>query len=76
MKLSTIDWIALVLAVIGGINWGLVGLFDFDLVATLFGDMSGISRTVYTIVGIAAIYILISMLMKPSESVSAPKQEM
>ena len=53
---STIDWIALVLVIIGGLNWGLVGLFGFDLVAKLFGEMSGLSRVVYVLVGLAAIY--------------------
>ena len=55
-KLNGLDWIALVLLVIGGLNWGLVGLFKFDLVAAIFGDMSAISRVVYTLVGIAALY--------------------
>ena len=41
--------------IIGAINWGLIGLFNFDLVATLFGDMSIASRVVYTIVGIAGL---------------------
>jgi len=43
---------------IGGINWGLVGAFKFDLVAAIFGDMSIISRIVYDIVGISALYVL------------------
>lgn len=50
--------VALVLLVVGGLNWALVGLFDFDLVAALFGDMSVVSRAVYVIVGIAALYAL------------------
>jgi uncharacterized membrane protein YuzA (DUF378 family) len=57
-KLNALDWIALVLLAIGGINWGLVGIFDFDLVATLLGDMSLLSRTVYTVVGVCALYVL------------------
>ena len=57
-KLSAIDWIAVILLAIGGLNWGLVGLFNFDLVATIFGDMSALSRIVYIVVGICAIYIL------------------
>lgn len=40
-KLSTIDWIAVILVSIGGLNWGLVGAFEFDLVATIFGDLHG-----------------------------------
>nr|WP_297350333.1 DUF378 domain-containing protein [uncultured Caldimonas sp.] len=48
--------IALVLLIVGGINWALVGLLNFDLVAALFGPMSALSRIVYVVVGIAALY--------------------
>ena len=58
-KLSALDWIALILLVIGGLNWLLVGLFSFDLVAAIFGDMSAVARIVYVIVGLCAIYMLI-----------------
>lgn len=54
--LNAMDWAALVLVIVGGLNWGLVGAFGFDLVATIFGDMSMISRIVYGLVGVAAIY--------------------
>ena len=54
--MSAIDWIAMTLLIIGGVNWGLIGLFEFDLVATLFGDMSPISRVVYALVGLSALY--------------------
>jgi len=53
--------IVLILLVIGGLNWGLVGFFDFDLVAAAFGAMSIASRVVYGIVGIAAIIGLIDL---------------
>ncbi len=49
--------IALVLVIIGGLNWGLVGLFDYNLVAMIFGDMSTLSRVVYDLVGLSAIYV-------------------
>jgi uncharacterized membrane protein YuzA (DUF378 family) len=49
------DLVAAVLLVVGGLNWGLVGLTQFDLVAALFGEMSGVSRLVYGLVGLAAI---------------------
>lgn len=55
---SAIDWIALVLVIVGGLNWGLVGLFNFDLVAAIFGEMSTISRAVYSLVGLAAVYMI------------------
>ena len=53
--MKTINMIALVLIIIGGLNWGLVGLFNFDLVATIFGDMSVLSRIVYSLVGVSAV---------------------
>ncbi len=54
--MKTLDVIVAVLLVVGGLNWGLVGLFNFDLVATLFGEMSALSRIVYTLVGFSAVY--------------------
>jgi uncharacterized membrane protein YuzA (DUF378 family) len=51
-----ITWTAFWLLVIGGLNWGLVGLFNFDLVAAIFGVLSPASRIVYVLVGIAAAY--------------------
>lgn len=45
-----------ILLIVGGLNWGLVGLLEFDLVATLFGEMTGLSRIVYSLVGISAVY--------------------
>ena len=53
--------LCLVLAIVGGLNWGLVGLFGFDLVATLFGEMSFLSRIVYDLVGLSAVYLLIAL---------------
>ena len=53
-----LDGSALTAAIIGAVNWGLIGLFQFDLVAFLFGDMSWISRIVYTLVGICGLYLL------------------
>jgi uncharacterized membrane protein YuzA (DUF378 family) len=58
-KLNVFDWIALVLVVIGGLNWGLVGFFQFDLVAKIFGAMSTLSRIVYSLVGLASVYIVL-----------------
>jgi Uncharacterized conserved protein len=56
-NLSTLDWIALILVIVGGLNWGLVGFLNFDLVATIFGDMSILARIVYALVGVSAIYL-------------------
>jgi hypothetical protein len=56
-KLNAFDWLAVVLVIVGGLNWGLVGILKFDLVATIFGDMSALSRIVYALVGVAAVYL-------------------
>ena len=53
--METLQKVCLVVTIIGAINWGLIGLLDFDLVATLFGDMSMLSRIVYTLVGITGL---------------------
>ena len=54
--MKIIDKIALVLIIVGALNWGLIALFNFDLVAALFGDMSIISRIVYGLVGISGLW--------------------
>jgi uncharacterized protein len=51
-------WTCLILTVIGGINWGLIGLFNFDLIAAIFGQMSALSRLIYIAVGIASVVLL------------------
>jgi len=56
--MNAIDWIAMVLLIVGGINWGLVGLAEFDLVATLFGEGSALSRIVYALVGLSALWCI------------------
>ena len=53
-----LDYTCLSLAIIGSINWGLLGLFRFDLVAFLFGDMTWLSRIVYSLVGLAGLYLI------------------
>jgi len=62
-KMNTLDWVALILVIVGGLNWGLVGLLDFDLVAAIFGPMSAISRVVYMLVGASAVYMLVKAAM-------------
>ena len=56
MKL--LDNIVLALVVIGAVNWGLIGFFEFDLVAALFGEMTAFSRIVYGLVGISGLYAI------------------
>lgn len=58
MNSKGIDYTALVITIIGAINWGLIGFFRFDLVAFLFGDMTLISRIIYAVVGIAGLYLI------------------
>lgn len=57
--MKAINLITLVLLIVGGVNWGLVGLANFDLVAALFGEGSALSRLVYTLVGVSAVYQLV-----------------
>lgn len=52
--------ISLILVLVGAINWGLVGVFNFDLVAFLFGEMSTLSRIVYSLVGLSAITLILT----------------
>ncbi len=56
--MKTLDYIALVLVVIGAVNWGLIGFFNFNLVRLIFGDMTLISRIVYALVGVSGLYAL------------------
>lgn len=57
--MSVIHKIALALLIVGGINWGLIGIFQFDLVAWLFGGMSSVvSRIVYTLVGLSGLWCI------------------
>jgi uncharacterized membrane protein YuzA (DUF378 family) len=57
--MKTIDRMALIVVLIGALNWGLVGLFDFNAVAWVFGDNSPIARVIYIVVAIAAIYEIV-----------------
>lgn len=56
--MKALDYTALVVIIIGAINWGLIGVFQFDLIRVLFGDMSAFSRIIYTIVGICGLYAI------------------
>lgn len=53
--------VAYVLLIVGGLNWGLVGLFDFNLVDQIFGDMTMISRVVYALVGVSAVCVAVTL---------------
>ena len=56
-----LNTITLVLLIVGGLNWGLIGLFDFNLVSALFGEMSTLSRIVYALVGASALWQLVPL---------------
>ena len=57
-KRSALDLIALILLIIGGINWGLVGFFNYDLVAKIFGVMSTLTTIIYVLVGLAGLWTI------------------
>jgi len=59
--MSAVDYIAMALLIIGGLNWAMVGLFDVDMVATLFGPETAPTRIVYVVVGLAALYSIYTM---------------
>ena len=56
--MQALDYTLLTLVIIGAVNWGLIGFFQFDLVAFIFGNMSWISRIVYALVGLSGLYML------------------
>jgi len=62
--MKALKTIALILVIVGGLNWGLVGGLNFDLVATVFGAMSAVSRIVYVLVGLSAVYLAFASLKK------------
>ncbi len=66
--MKIVDTITATLLIVGGIPWGLVGLAQFDLVATLLGDMTPASRIVYTLVGLSAAYIAFRLLAQPNDA--------
>lgn len=61
MKMKPMAMTAFILLVVGGLNWGLIGFLNFDLVAAIFGPMSLLSRIIYSLVGISAIYSIFSV---------------
>lgn len=57
-RVNSLDYISLILVIIGGLNWGLIGLFGFNLVDAIFGTGSPISQIIYILVGLAALYTI------------------
>ena len=64
--MKIIDVIALILVIVGALNWGLIGIFNFNLVETLFGGFSVISRIVYILVGISGLWSIKTVVEKLS----------
>ena len=60
--MKTLNLITLILVIVGGVNWGLVGAANFDLVAAIFGEGSALSRLVYALVGLSALYQILPLL--------------
>jgi uncharacterized protein len=71
-NLSIVDWTTLIVLTIGGLNWGMIALFNVDLVSTLFGEMTVISRLVYGLVGISAVYLLLSATASAIDTNESP----
>jgi uncharacterized membrane protein YuzA (DUF378 family) len=63
MKKSVLDWVVWILVIVGALNWGLIGLFNYDLVSAIFG-FGMLTRIVYDLVGLAGLYLLWKMLTK------------
>ena len=68
--MKAFETLALVLVLVGALNWGLIGMFGFDLVAAIFGEMSALSRIVYSLVGLSAVVVAAVTLPRFSRSVS------
>lgn len=68
MKLNALDYLAYLLVIVGGINWGLVGFFKYNLVDEIFGVESTASRVIYALVGVAALYMIFAMIKVASKS--------
>jgi hypothetical protein len=62
MHKNAVDWIALILLIIGGLNWGLVGIWNFNLVTWIFGAASLVAKIIYVLVGFSALWMVISLL--------------
>ena len=57
--LTWLDWVAIILLVVGGLNWGIVGIFGFNIINAIFTSMEVVARIIYVLVGIAAVYVAV-----------------
>jgi len=69
MKMSAVQLTAFILVIVGALNWGLIGLFNLDLVAMIFGEMTTISRVVYVLVGVSGLYMIVKGLNTDKKTV-------
>lgn len=74
-KCCFLYYISLILIIIGGLNWGLVGLFNFNLINAIFGEMSWLSRLIYIVVGVAAVYTIIYLFKTPKSCVCSAEKK-
>lgn len=72
--MRAINLLTLLLVIVGGLNWGLVGALDFNLVTAIFGDMSALSRLVYVLVGLSALWQLVPLVKGVSEGEARAQQ--
>jgi uncharacterized membrane protein YuzA (DUF378 family) len=70
--MKALNTLALALLIVGGLNWGLVGLFNFDLVAAILGEGSALSRIVYTLVGASAVWTAVAAVSRGGHLADAP----
>jgi uncharacterized membrane protein YuzA (DUF378 family) len=71
MKRNAVLWVSWVLVVIGGLNWGLVGIFKYNLVTSIFGVNSAAARIVFALVGVAALVEIIGLIVMASKKDTA-----
>ncbi|HUC89901.1 MAG TPA: DUF378 domain-containing protein [Patescibacteria group bacterium] len=68
MKMNALDAVAYILVIVGGLNWGLIGFFDYNLVGEIFGFGSTASRVIYGAVGVASLYAIYTMFKMMGKS--------
>ena len=61
IKFSVMDWVALILVIMGGINWGLIGFFNFNLLGTILSHAPFVEKIMYSLMGLAAVWIIVKL---------------
>jgi len=69
-KLNAFEWIAMAILLIGGLNWGLIGFFKYDLLAEIFGTASATTRVIEAFVGLSAVSLIVAPFVESSQSIS------